>query len=143
MKTKILYILHLILLYGCKINKEKSERIHTDNHSQGSLETSTSWRQFNSHDSSYRYWFYTGDSSFYFHPDAGLWSHSGQLIYGEKLAVQRQVTKIAHRYDSTKTENSKTENLIYNKTSRNPLWGCILILAMIPVAVLIYWWRRK
>jgi hypothetical protein len=142
MNNKIIVLCAFAICYGCRINKEKSERIHTDNHSQGSLETSTSWTQFNSWDSSYRYWHYTGDSTFFFHPDLGLWSHSGQLIYGEKLAVQRQETAITHNYDSLGVENNRTASLIKVKTDRKRLSGWLWLWSVIPVLA-VYWLCRR
>lgn len=144
MKIKTLYILHLILCYGCKVNKEKSELRHTARQSQSRLETSTSWGQFNSLDSSYRYWHYTGDSVFFFHPDLGLWSRSGQIAYGEQRALKRQTTSVDHSYDSIGTENNKTESLTSSKKDSYPLSVWSWLLVIIPMALLIYrlCWRK-
>lgn len=144
MKIKTLYILHLILCYGCKVNKEKSELRHTARQSQSRLETSTSWGQFNNQDSSYRYWHYKGDSSFFFHPDLGLWSSSGQITYGEQRALKRQASTVDHSYDSIGMENNKTESMASSKTSGTPFPRSVWLLIIIPVLLLIYaLWRRK
>ena len=145
MKTKILYILHLLICSACKINKEKSERLHTDRRSQGSLETSTAWTQFNSQDSSYRYWHYTGDSSFFFHPDLGLWSRSGQLAYGEQAAVRTHSQGAIRSYDSMGYQSNKARVETHRKKGSYPLSVWAWLLVIIPLALLLYrqCWRKR
>ncbi|MBL1411011.1 hypothetical protein [Sphingobacterium faecale] len=139
--NKMISFLLLTVCFGCKVNKEKSERLHEDSQSQSSLETSASWMQFNSQDSSLRYWHFRGDSSFFFHPDLGLWSRSGQLAYAEQRALKRQATTVDHRYDSIGMENNKVQHQTYNKRYSYPLFSWLWLLVMIPVAALIYRWK--
>ncbi|TDQ79726.1 hypothetical protein [Sphingobacterium yanglingense] len=144
MKNKILYFLLLTVCFGCKVNKEKSERLQEDRQAQSRVESITSWMQFNSNDSSYRYWHYKGDSSFFFHPDLGLWSRSGQIAYGEQRALKRQTTTVDHSYDSIGTENNKTESLTSSKKDSYPLSVWPWLLVIISMILLIYrlCWRK-
>ncbi|SKB40456.1 hypothetical protein SAMN05660841_00326 [Sphingobacterium nematocida] len=143
--NKMISFLLLIIQFGCKVNKEKSELRHTARQSQSRLETSTSWGQLNSQDSSYRYWHYKGDSSFFFHPDLGLWSRSGQIAYGEQRALKRQASTVDHSYDSIGMENNKTESMTSSKTSSTPFPRSVWLLIIIPLALLIYrqCWRKR
>lgn len=143
MKTKILYFLLLTVCFGCKVNKEKSERLQEDRQAQSRLESTTSWMQFNSQDSSLRYWYFRGDSSFFFNPDIGLLSRSGQLAYAEQRTLKHQATVVDHSYDSVGTENNKTESLTSSKTSSTPFPRSVWLLIIIPVLLLMYRLYRK
>ncbi|MFD2554734.1 hypothetical protein [Sphingobacterium tabacisoli] len=142
--NKTIYFLLLTVCFGCKVNKEKSERLQEDRQARSSLESTTSWTQFNSQDSSLRYWYYRGDSTFFFHPDLGLWSRSGELAYSEQRAVQRRVTGIAQHYDydSLGTESNKIASQSNSKMSGSPVKGWLWFLVLILVAFLIYRWRK-
>lgn len=134
----------LLIICGCKVNKEKSELQHTARQSQSRLETSTSWGQFNSQDSSYRYWHYTGDSSFFFHPDLGLWSRSGQIAYGEQRALQLRVTGITLHYDSLGEESNKAQSQTQVKIVSSPKSSLIVwLLVIIPLIFATYFYWRK
>lgn len=145
MKNKILYFLLLTVCFGCKVNKEKSERLQEDRQAQSRVESITSWMQFNSNDSSYRYWHYKGDSSFFFHPDLGLWSRSGQIAYGEQSALKLRVTGITQHYDSLGEESNKAQSQTQVKIVSSPKSSLIVwLLIIIPMLLLMYaLWRRK
>lgn len=135
--------LFAIVVYSCKINKERQKSISIDTHRQAIVQSnSTAW-QFGSQDSSYRYWYFNGDSGFYFHPDIGLWSRSGQIAYGEQRTVNTQAVRVGQTYDSIHTESNKVESQTHSKKSSYPLRGRLWLLAIIPIAVAIYWWCEK
>lgn len=142
MNTRILYFLLLTVCCGCRVNKEKSERLHVDSQSQSRLEASASWVQVNSQDSSYRYWYFSGDSSFFFHPDQGLWSRSGQIVYGEQRALKQQVAAVEHSYDSLGSESDQVQQQTHTKKTTYPLYSWLWALAIIPIVVVFYWRRR-
>ena len=140
-KTQIAF-LHLLICSGCKINKEKSERLLMDNQSQGSMQVSSAWRQFNSQDSSYRYWYYTVDSSFYFHPDGGLWGQSGTVQYMEQKQSGTDHINYRNAYDSIGILKNKEESDKHSSRTRSPLvHGLWLLLIPLVVAAYFYWKR--
>ncbi|MDR2282345.1 MAG: hypothetical protein LBE37_04015 [Sphingobacterium sp.] len=117
-------------ILSCRTTKEKSELLHMDTRAQSQFSANTSWMQLNRQDSTYRYWHYTGDSTFFFHPDRGLWSRSGQLTYIEQKGSDAKEEKILFQYDSSRTDRT---NLRYdNHTKRTTYflrnWPWILLL---------------
>ncbi|WP_164126438.1 hypothetical protein [Sphingobacterium luzhongxinii] len=144
MKTKILYFLLLTVCFGCKVNKEKSERLQEGRQMQSRLESTTSWTQFHSQDSSLRYWYYRGDSTFFFHPDIGLWSRAGELRYGEQRAVRTQLDEGVQRYDSLTAERSSKQREARFRKYSDLLSHWRWLLLGIPLLLGIYWyWPKK
>ncbi len=133
----------LIVCCSCRVNKEKNKVLHTDRQIDHSLQSNSTWGQFNSWDSSYRYWHFSGDSGFFFHPDFGLWGHTGQLTYGEQVAVQKQILEMAHDYDDVSREKSSTESQIYSKKASTLLLKWLWLLLAIPAGGAVYWYWRK
>ncbi|TDQ78155.1 hypothetical protein [Sphingobacterium yanglingense] len=132
----------LAICYGCKVNKEKSERLLEDRQTQSRLETSTSWLQFNNLDSTHRYWYYTGDSTFFFHPDFGLWGHSGQITYIEQKRSETNRKQLLSQYDSLSTVKAKIQLDSYkiwtSYLMRNWIWFLLL-----PILTAVYWMYKK
>lgn len=142
MKNKLVSFCVLLIYYGCKVNQEKSERLHTDSRSQSSLEANTAWMQFKSQDSSYRYWYYTSDSSFYFHPDEGLWGQSGRVLYREQKRSEINDINYRMAYDSLGISHSKQESDQRSSWTRYSLTHGVWLL-LIPLILLAAYFYRK
>lgn len=106
MNGKFIFILVLLVACGCKIKKEKSEMMRAEGQQQSNLQTNISWMDFNSVESSYRIWRFISDTSFYFHPDEGLWGQSGKIAYSERKRAETRVSKLKLDYDSVGIANS-------------------------------------
>lgn len=140
---KLAIILLATVVYGCKVNKEKQKSLWVDAQNQVAVQGSDAAWQFNSWDSSYRYMSFTGDSGFFFHPDIGLWSRSGQISYVEQRAIQQQAAGSMLHYDSIRKENIQLASQTYSKKSSYLLSNRLWLLALIPLVALIYWCWRK
>lgn len=143
MKRVLLQLLQLALLCaGCKVKKESAEKLRKVEASQTNLETTISWRDFNTKDSTHRYWHFVADSSFYFHPEMGLSGHAGVLTYGEyrNSAVGETTVKLA--YDSLANTQSSLASEKSNRwnsaVQRYWLW-----LLLIPLAAVAYWGYKR
>lgn len=81
MKYEIMCVMFLLFMInqGCRTHKEGS---YAQNR-QEVLLNGQSFVQWHHSDSTTRYWYYQNDSSFYFHPDSGLFGTSGWLAVRE------------------------------------------------------------
>lgn len=141
--NKLKIILLVIVVYGCKVNKEKQKSLWVDTQNQVAVRGDNAAWQFKGQDSSYRYLSFVGDSAFFFHPDIGLWSRAGKISYVEQRAIQQQTSEISVNYDSIRTENIKSASQTNSKKSRYPVSNGLWLLAIIPIVALIYWCWRK
>lgn len=140
----ILFMLTFMALCGCKARKQVRTIDRVERQAEERIEGRTSWMQMIGRDSTSRYWTFTSDSSFYFHPAAGLWAGSGQIAYGEQRVIQQQAAGVEHSYDSSSMDSSKVERRTDSKTSGTPSLGRVWLLLIVPVLLLIYWrWWKK
>lgn len=101
MKT-LLYITIIIALGGaCRSTKEKQRRDYQENQSATNSQLNRSFYLQNNHDSLWRYWYYIGDTPFYFHPDSGVYAIAGEVLVQEHK-LGRQFT--VHVNDSSLLE---------------------------------------
>lgn len=99
-----------IVLFGCKVRKDKSTSIQVQRQTKGRVNSTLSYIHLLSVDSTSRYWRYTSDSSFLFHPNVGLWGQSGTLEYLERNIVGIKGAKGRLTYDSTGVTSSEEVN---------------------------------
>ncbi|SKB49865.1 hypothetical protein SAMN05660841_00897 [Sphingobacterium nematocida] len=142
MKTILIPLLLHLTLYSCKSQKTSQLTQRMDSQTQSQTRAGTSWLQFNNLDSTHRYWYYTGDSTFFFHPDFGLWGHSGQITYIEQKSSETNEKQLLSQYDSLSTVKAKIQLDSYKIWTsyfiRNWIW---LLLLLILTAV--YWLGKK
>ena len=99
-----------ILLFGCKVRKDKSTETRVQHEIEGRVNGTTSYIHWLNIDSTLRYWSYTSDSNFLFHPNDGLWGQSGKLEYLERNIVRIKGAKGRLTYDSTGVTSSEEVN---------------------------------
>lgn len=138
----ICFLLGLMFLNGCKLSQKTNETIRVDSESEGRLSATISGMQFGARDSSLRMWYFISDSSFYFHPDEGLWGQSGKVAYSERKDAEIGAGSLSMHYDSLGTAQSalKTEKELKWKSQGQGPW---LWLLLIPLLVLACWGYRK
>ncbi|MFD2556574.1 hypothetical protein [Sphingobacterium tabacisoli] len=131
-RINVLSILLCIIL-SCRTAKEKSELLRMNTKAQSVSRTNTSWMQLNRQDSTYRYWHYTGDSIFFFHPDRGLWSRSGQFTYIEQKSSDAKDEKMVFQQDSLRTVKAESQLDTYYRSESHFLkqWPWILLLGVL------------
>jgi hypothetical protein len=79
----ILYITLAVLLYSCGLVKDRQTAAQKSM-SEDNSRTELQWAYA---DSSGRYWQYRSDSTFYYHPDRGLYAAGGELQALEQRRV--------------------------------------------------------
>ncbi|SKC10886.1 hypothetical protein SAMN05660841_04290 [Sphingobacterium nematocida] len=142
MKTQLIFIILSVLLCACKTQKGTHIIKREDIQQESLLSADASWMQREQLDSSYRYWHYTGDSGFFFHPDLGFWSQSGQLTYIDKKGSYTKDEKGQHQYDNVKIEKTNLQLDSYKIWTsyfmRNWVWFLLLF-----ILAAVYWMYRK
>ncbi len=137
------FVLTNIVLSGCKANKDKSTSMQVQQQTQGRVNGTTSYMHLMSIDSTSRYWRYTTDSSFLFHPNLGLSGQSGKIEYLERNIVGMKADLESVTYDSTGAAYS--EEINNTSTSQTKyVWGrMVYLLAIVSVLIGIYHFWRK
>ncbi|NGM63409.1 hypothetical protein G5B30_15975 [Sphingobacterium sp. SGG-5] len=94
---KYYLILTTILLCSCRSVKQRSNSIL--HHDKATYQNKTSAQQwFWQQDSTSRYWSFRTDTTFYFHPDSGLYASGGTLLLRE---IRQRASGGQHTYDSS------------------------------------------
>ena len=123
------------IILSCRTTKEKSELLRMNTKAQSVSSTNTSWMQLNRQDSTHSYWHYISDSTFFFHPDSGLWSHSGELIYMSRGVNKREESGADYSLQNLKREASKVEAEVRSVRTKNYRSIGIVVLSIIVVFV--------
>ncbi|ERJ59265.1 hypothetical protein [Sphingobacterium paucimobilis] len=137
------FVLTNIILFGCKANKDKSTAIRMQQQIEGRVNSTTSYQNWANTDSTSRFWRYTTDSSFLFHPNLGLSGQSGRLEYLERNIVGMKADLERVTYDSTGAAYS--EEINNTSTSQTKyVWGrMVYLLAIVSILIGIYkFWRK-
>lgn len=138
----ILIIFLTIALSGCKLRKDTHTAMRMDRQAEAQVAGTTSWVQLMGSDSTSRYWSFTSDSSFFFHPDYGLRGLSGSVSYIERNAAEIKSTQWKAAYDSVGREHSDMQHDAQISWTRyvGRNWYWLLLITAIVVGI--YWWRR-
>lgn len=137
MRTLTITLL-VTLFTACRTAKEKSIHIgaskqHTEAETHSAIYF---WEQ---QDSNSRYWHYTSDTFFYYHPDRGLYANRGNLSIEEfHLKNTSQQTKDSSSYHYER--NQSLAGTYWNSIKRRWMIWTLGFLAV--VIFLIYRWRK-
>ncbi|MFD2556015.1 hypothetical protein [Sphingobacterium tabacisoli] len=138
----ILWILLTTALTGCKLRRDTSAVASSQRQAKSRVEDSTSWFQLIGRDSTSHYWSFSSDSSFYFHPDDGLWGQSGTLHYIEQKRSETNHINYQNTYDSIGMSQHKEESDKRSSQTRFPLMYALWLLLIPLVLVAYFYWKR-
>ncbi|MBL1407530.1 hypothetical protein [Sphingobacterium faecale] len=130
-----------ISFYGCRSSKEKLKKtiLHTDD--RYTFER-REWQQDVLEDTTYRYWSFLTDSTFFFHPDSGLWASRGTVYMEDQSAFRRY-----HNYDASQANRAihVQEQLNTQKGSKvsYSIWKIILPGIAVIMVVLFFLLKKK
>ncbi|MDR2285097.1 MAG: hypothetical protein LBE37_17925 [Sphingobacterium sp.] len=83
-------------------------------------------------DSTGRYWHFTTDSAFYYHPDSGLYAARGMLSMSESnLQVQRQELLLDSIHTVTAQQESYNVWKTYYRRVTDSKWTILLIVVVL------------
>ncbi|WP_022829347.1 hypothetical protein [Sphingobacterium paucimobilis] len=140
----IKWFIFIITLVGCKSRKNTSTAVWGQRQTETQVEGNTSGVELLSRDSISRYWSFTSDSSFVFHPWIGLWGHSGRLEYLERNTTQIMAGQWLSSYDSTRAAYSEETNSTRASQTLYLLSNWFYLLAVAPIAIGVYcFWRKR
>jgi len=139
MKT-IFIILSILFLSGsCRSIKERHDRTETNTTQQALTRQHRSYMWTHA-DSAIRYWYYSSDSNFFYHPDYGLQGQGGKLWISEDI----------QRYSSARADQDSitydvwSENRLQEKSRRwseRRKWAWAIPIAA--AGILLLWLLRK
>ena len=127
-------------LYGCRSKRETIKTVQQEALSETRVGTSASWMQFGDKGSTSRYWMFLSDSSFYFHPDEGLWGRSGKVAYIEQESIEKSRSSLGIAYDSLVVEDSRSQSDTRSTSVRYPSrsWWWLLSIPIV-IAGWLFW----
>lgn len=141
MKPTALLLTGIALCSACRSTKEQVSHLNSefdgDSRSYQSLYT---WHNV---DSTGRYWQYSGDTSFYYHPDSGFYAHSGTFQLYEsflKAYDKAHLSKEQHkRYEQRQVSGTS------KKTSSKSACRITFFMAMATILIFFVWrlWKWK
>ncbi|MBL1409080.1 hypothetical protein [Sphingobacterium faecale] len=137
----ISFLTLILCLLSCRTSKESRQNIAHDLQIERKVAASVLWMRYVGRDSTSRYWTFLSDSSFYFHPDEGLWGRAGKLAYIEQKGVEIMSGKLDMGYDSLGTMDSRIQSDSRNTATRHSIRRWLWLL-FIPL-VIIGWVYRK
>ncbi len=144
-KLFIICLSLLVVCYSCRSKRETIKIAHEEMLSENRIQGSTSWMGFDTKDEVSRYWMFLSDSSFYFHPDEGLWGQVGKVAYIERESFEKKQSNLNIAYDSLSVEDSKLQSDIRSTSIRYPSrsWWWLLSIPIVMVGWLFWKHRRK
>ncbi|ERJ57441.1 hypothetical protein [Sphingobacterium paucimobilis] len=127
---------------SCRTSKESRQNIAHDQQIERQVAASMTWAQYAGRDSASRYWMFLSDSSFYFHPDEGLWGRSGKVAYIERKGGERSAGRLDMVYDSLGTIDSRLQSDSVHTETRPPIRRWLWLL-LIPLAIVGWVYRKR
>ena len=133
----ILYMTVLTLAYSCRTVRHRSN----EQQQNVTVENKQSHTQWSLYDSIGRYWYLHSDSTFYYHPEYGLYSRGGFLsvsraeVHGHQWQQQRDSNLYRVDEQSKSSHSSKSALLWYRG------WG--IIVGIVSILAMIWLYRQK
>ena len=140
MHYKIRCFFVLAVLCGCKINKEKTEQQYFERQQAYSNFQQRQLADFRIMDSIGRYWTFSTDSLFYYHPDSGLRGSRGELsLWEDKLHKQSWTLAVdSNRVESTDQEQYRIWKQYYRKVKDSKWMMTVSTLLVLGIGFLLY-----
>lgn len=133
MKT---FIILITLFYFCSCHslKEqvKQENLYTTDIYAREVK---GWQQQILKDTAHRYWSFFTDSTFYFHPDSGLWGNGGYMHFEDRLLSNKYHYIGASLRDSnlSTVEHIEIDKISYPKKSIE--WQYLVVILLFVVGI--------
>ena len=133
--SKIIILITLISFFtfsSCRTLKEKAEQQQSmvQKHYTETQSRQAAMSQW--WDSTGRYWYFTTDSAFYYHPDSGLYAAQGMLSMSESnLQVQRQELLLDSIYTVTAQQESYNVWKTYYRRVTDSMWTILLVVVVL------------
>ena len=98
------------------------------------LDRITSGQLFRQQDSSSRYWFFRTDTTFYFHPDSGLFAKGGRLWLQEFWRGENVGLRIYDSLDYRVHENQQIAQKSFSeRITKGYYWGVVIAVIILVV----------
>lgn len=141
MKTILYTSLILIALGACRSAKKTKTTTATSSTIQAVHSNQQSLHEWQSSDSTYRYWYYGADSNFYFHPNGGLFGNKGVLGVQEFVHIQHLGRQSSDSI-SMQVQESRMANVKVSMEERQGRWVRYGVLIAVGIGLIFFFFEK-